>query len=89
MFIWLLAFQPQRCGYRVADRIRPAECDGDGGHHDTDTTDLGRRRLDIDSLRPAGHRGPRPPALSTASSDGAESRGQETPIDIGCAVRCI
>jgi hypothetical protein len=46
MFIWLLAFQPRRRGYRVADRIRPAECDGDGGHHDTDTADLGESRGD-------------------------------------------
>jgi hypothetical protein len=29
---------PGDVDYRVADRIRPAECDGDGGHHDTDTT---------------------------------------------------
>ena len=88
MFIWLLAFQPRRCGYRVADRIRPAECDGDGGHHDTDTTDLGRRRLDIDSLRPAGHRGPRPPTPSTASSDRAESRGDKR-RQLILAVRCV
>ena len=45
----------------------------DGGHHDTDTTDLGRRRLDTDSLRPAGRR--RPPPLRQYPPHSADRPG--------------